>query len=95
MSDSNALKCHCEDIIVSSMQNGNSLKGASTFNYVMKPSAQGSLIMTATTEELIQFSPFNILKGAAQMESRYGCSKSVSGVFFSAQSLMKQTEVMR
>uniref|UniRef100_H3C494 Vitellogenin 2 n=1 Tax=Tetraodon nigroviridis TaxID=99883 RepID=H3C494_TETNG len=49
---------------------GKSLNGASTFSYVLKPTAQGSLIMMATSEELIQFSPFNILKGAAQMESR-------------------------
>lgn len=83
MSDSNAQLCHCANIIVSSMQTGKSLKGASTFNYVMKPSAQGSLIMKATSEEVIQFSPFNILKGAAQMESRYSCSKSVLGLIFS------------
>lgn len=81
MSDSNVQHCHCEDIIVSSMQTGKSLKGASTINYVMKPSDQGSLIMMATSEELIQFSPFNILKGAAQMESEYGCS--VSGLILS------------
>lgn len=62
------------------MQTGKSMNGASTFNYVMKPTAQGSVILTATSEELIQFSPFNILKGAAQMESRYGCG-SVLGCF--------------
>lgn len=67
------------------MQTGKSLNGASTFSYVLKPTAQGSLIMMATSEELIQFSPFNILKGAAQMESRYGCGRSVLGLILSTQ----------
>ncbi|XP_059196629.1 vitellogenin-2-like [Centropristis striata] len=49
---------------------GKTLKGASAFNYVMKPAATGALILEATATELIQFSPFNILNGAAQMEAK-------------------------
>uniref|UniRef100_A0AAQ6AJD0 Phosvitin n=1 Tax=Amphiprion ocellaris TaxID=80972 RepID=A0AAQ6AJD0_AMPOC len=49
---------------------GSALKTAAVSNYLMKPTPSGSLIMNATVEELIQFSPFNILKGAAQMESK-------------------------
>uniref|UniRef100_A0A3Q3AEG8 Vitellogenin-2-like n=1 Tax=Kryptolebias marmoratus TaxID=37003 RepID=A0A3Q3AEG8_KRYMA len=46
------------------------LKGASAVTYVMKPSASGSLILEATSSELIQFSPFNIVNGAAQTETK-------------------------
>ncbi|TNM87973.1 hypothetical protein fugu_006194 [Takifugu bimaculatus] len=46
------------------------LKGMSTFSYEMKLTDQGSQIKNATTEEIIQFSPFNILNGAAQMEAK-------------------------
>ena len=53
------------------MQRGKALKGAAAFNYIMKPEATGSLILEATATELIQFSPFNILNGAAQMEAKY------------------------
>nr|XP_019936765.1 PREDICTED: vitellogenin-2-like [Paralichthys olivaceus] len=49
---------------------GKTLKGAAAFNYVLKPAATGALILEATTTELIQFSPFNILNGAAQMEAK-------------------------
>ncbi|XP_029286236.1 vitellogenin-2-like [Cottoperca gobio] len=49
---------------------GKSIKGTSAFNYVMKKEATGVLILEATVTELIQFSPFNILNGAAQMESK-------------------------
>nr|SOX60631.1 vitellogenin Ab [Solea senegalensis] len=49
---------------------GKSLKGAAAFNYVMKPLPTGALILEATATELIQFSPFNILNGAAQMEAK-------------------------
>ncbi|XP_039985633.1 vitellogenin-2-like [Xiphias gladius] len=49
---------------------GKTLKGANAFNYIMKPAATGALILEATATELIQFSPFNILKGAAQMEAK-------------------------
>lgn len=56
---------------VLSMQRGKSLKGASVFSYVIKPAAAGGLILEAIATELIQFSPFNILNGAAQMEAKY------------------------
>lgn len=56
---------------VLSTQRGKTLKGAAAFNYVMKPAAPGALILEATATELIQFSPFNILNGAAQMEAKY------------------------
>ncbi|GLD50052.1 vitellogenin-2-like protein [Lates japonicus] len=49
---------------------GKTLKGAAAFNYVMKPAPTGALILEATATELIQFSPFNILNGAAQMEAK-------------------------
>lgn len=49
----------------------------STFNYQMKLTNQGYQIKNATSEEIIEFSPFNILDGAAQMEARYGYSNNV------------------
>uniref|UniRef100_A0A7N9AXN3 Vitellogenin-2-like n=1 Tax=Mastacembelus armatus TaxID=205130 RepID=A0A7N9AXN3_9TELE len=49
---------------------GNALKGAAAFNYIMKPDDTGALILEATTTEMIQFSPFEIMNGAAQMEAR-------------------------
>lgn len=54
-----------------SLQRGKTLKGTVAFNYVMKPAAAGTLILEATATELIQFSPLNILNGAAQMEAKY------------------------
>ena len=47
------------------------MKGASAINYVMKPSTSGALILEAIATELIQYSPINILNGAAQMEAKY------------------------
>lgn len=47
------------------------MKGAAAFNYVMKPAATGAMILEASATELIQFSPLNILNGAAQMETKY------------------------
>ncbi|XP_042372245.1 vitellogenin-2-like [Plectropomus leopardus] len=49
---------------------GKTLKGTAAFNYIIKPAATGALILEATATELIQFSPFNILNGAAQMEAK-------------------------
>ncbi|KAL3047365.1 hypothetical protein OYC64_021558 [Pagothenia borchgrevinki] len=46
------------------------LKGTAAFNYVLKPAATGAHILEATVTELIQYSPINILNGAAQMESK-------------------------
>lgn len=45
--------------------------GAMSLNYVMKPTASGSLILEATATELLQYSPFNIVNGAVQMEAKY------------------------
>ncbi|KAM3876385.1 vitellogenin-like [Diretmus argenteus] len=49
---------------------GKALKGGAAYNYIMKPAATGSLILEAKATELIQFSPFNIMNGAAQMEAK-------------------------
>ncbi|CAJ1060691.1 vitellogenin 2 [Xyrichtys novacula] len=51
-------------------ERGKTMKGTAAFNYVMKPETTGALILEATATELIQFSPFNILNGAAQMEAK-------------------------
>lgn len=58
-------------MLVLSLQRGKSLKGTASYNYIMKPAPSGSLIMEAVAREVIEFSPFNILNGAAQMESKY------------------------
>lgn len=79
MPDSNAQHCRCEDISVSSTQNKKILEGTSRYKYVIKQSAQGSRIMSATVKEQIKFSPIDIMNGAVQMESWYGCSKSALG----------------
>ncbi|XP_073699923.1 vitellogenin-like [Garra rufa] len=47
-----------------------SLIETATYNYVMKPAAAGVLIAEATVEEVHQFSPFNEIHGAAQMEAK-------------------------
>ncbi|XP_033477698.1 vitellogenin-2-like isoform X1 [Epinephelus lanceolatus] len=49
---------------------GKTLKGTAAFNYIIKAAATGALILEASATELIQFSPFNILNGAAQMEAK-------------------------
>nr|XP_061832120.1 vitellogenin-2-like isoform X2 [Nerophis lumbriciformis] len=49
---------------------GKSLKGTVAFDYVMKPAATGALILEASSTQLTQFSPINILNGAAQMEAK-------------------------
>ncbi|KAJ8376406.1 hypothetical protein SKAU_G00069860 [Synaphobranchus kaupii] len=51
-------------------QMGKSLRGAAAYNYIMKPTAAGALIAEATVQELHQFTPFNEMTGAAQMEAR-------------------------
>ncbi len=48
-----------------------SLIETATYNYIMKPSSTGVLITEATVEEVHQFSPFNEIHGAAQMEAKY------------------------
>ncbi|XDV22228.1 hypothetical protein PO909_027171 [Leuciscus waleckii] len=47
-----------------------SLIETASYNYIMKPSAAGVLITEATVEEVHQFSPFNEIHGAAQMEAK-------------------------
>ncbi|XP_051550339.1 vitellogenin-like [Myxocyprinus asiaticus] len=47
-----------------------SLVEAATYNYIMKPAANGVLISEATVVELYQYSPFNEIHGAAQMEAK-------------------------
>ncbi|XP_008291933.1 vitellogenin-2-like [Stegastes partitus] len=49
---------------------GKAMKTASGINYIMKETPIGTQIMEAIVTELIEYSPFNILKGAAQMESK-------------------------
>lgn len=44
----------------------------------MKPMPTGALILEATTTELIQFSPLNIMNGAAQMEAKYVCIENAT-----------------
>uniref|UniRef100_A0A8K9UW97 Phosvitin n=1 Tax=Oncorhynchus mykiss TaxID=8022 RepID=A0A8K9UW97_ONCMY len=46
------------------------LMGAATYNYLMKPADNGALILEATVTELHQFTPFNEMSGAAQMEAK-------------------------
>nr|AWI62945.1 VtgAa [Scophthalmus maximus] len=46
------------------------LRGATAYNYILKPVANGILILEAAVNELIQFSPFNEMNGAAQMETK-------------------------
>ncbi|XP_075341563.1 vitellogenin-2-like isoform X4 [Odontesthes bonariensis] len=49
---------------------GKTMRRAVAINYVMKPSTSGALILEAMATELTQYSPFNILNGAAQMEAK-------------------------
>ncbi|XP_068174544.1 vitellogenin-1-like [Antennarius striatus] len=51
-------------------QNSKNLRGATAFNYVLKPVANGIMILEATVNELIQFSPFTEINGATQMQTR-------------------------
>ncbi|XP_016402168.1 vitellogenin-like, partial [Sinocyclocheilus rhinocerous] len=48
-----------------------SLIETATYNYIMKPASTGVLITEATVQEVHQFSPFNEIHGAAQMEAKY------------------------
>ncbi|KAM8874646.1 vitellogenin-2-like [Spinachia spinachia] len=49
---------------------GSNLKAAAASNYIIKETATGALLLNASGIEIIQFSPLNILNGAAQMEAR-------------------------
>lgn len=55
----------------SPLQNGKNLRGAAAYNYILKPVPSGVLILEAAVNEIIQFSPFNELNGAAQMDTKY------------------------
>ncbi|XP_061152871.1 vitellogenin 2 [Syngnathus typhle] len=49
---------------------GKALTGTAAYDYVMKPSETGALILEVSSVELIHFSPMNFLNGAAQMEAK-------------------------
>ncbi|KAK1896871.1 Vitellogenin-1 [Dissostichus eleginoides] len=55
---------------VKCQQDSKNLRGATAYNYVLKPVANGILILEATVNEVIQFSPFTEMNGAAQMETK-------------------------
>ncbi|KAJ3599172.1 hypothetical protein NHX12_033135 [Muraenolepis orangiensis] len=55
---------------VECQKNAKNLRGAAAYNYILKPVAAGVLILEATVNELIQFTPFKELNGAAQMNTK-------------------------
>jgi len=55
----------------SPLQNAKNMRGAAAYNYILKPVPSGVLILEAAVNEIIQFSPFNELNGAAQMDTKY------------------------
>ncbi|KAL1006283.1 hypothetical protein UPYG_G00070230 [Umbra pygmaea] len=55
---------------VECQQRARALRGAASYNYIMKPTSSGALIMEASVAELHQFAPFNEMTGAAQMEAK-------------------------
>ncbi|KAK2835459.1 hypothetical protein Q5P01_015943 [Channa striata] len=73
---------HCQEKITKDMgvaytkkcgkcqQDSKNLRGATAYNYILKPVASGILILEAAVNELIQFSPFSEMNGAAQMETK-------------------------
>ncbi|XP_049442919.1 vitellogenin-1-like isoform X2 [Epinephelus fuscoguttatus] len=73
---------HCQEKVIKDMglaytekcakcqQDSKNLRGATSYNYVLKPVGHGILILEATVNELIQFSPFAEMNGAAQMETK-------------------------
>ncbi|MGH0139050.1 UNVERIFIED_CONTAM: hypothetical protein FKN15_070977 [Acipenser sinensis] len=50
-------------------QNGKNMRGAATYTYMMKPTDNGALITQVNAQEIHQFTPFNEMHGAAQMEA--------------------------
>lgn len=54
-----------------SLQGTKNLRGVSSYNYVMKPLDNGIQINEVAVHELIQFSPFSEMHGAADMETKY------------------------
>ncbi|XP_035508778.1 vitellogenin-like [Morone saxatilis] len=73
---------HCQEKIIKDLglaytekcakcqQDSKNLRGATAYNYILKPVASGILILEAAVNELIQFSPFTELNGAAQMQTK-------------------------
>ncbi|XP_070764345.1 vitellogenin-1-like [Enoplosus armatus] len=73
---------HCQDKImkdiglaytekcVKCQQDSKNLRGATAYSYILKPVASGILILEAGVNELIQFSPFTEMNGAAQMQTK-------------------------
>ncbi|KAI4828970.1 hypothetical protein KUCAC02_023037 [Chaenocephalus aceratus] len=55
---------------VKCQQDSKNLRGATAYNYILKHVANGTLILEATVNEVIQFSPFTEMNGAAQMETK-------------------------
>ncbi|XP_033937400.1 vitellogenin-1-like isoform X2 [Pseudochaenichthys georgianus] len=55
---------------VTCQQDSKNLRGATAYNYVLKPVANGILILEATVNEVIQFSPFTEMNGDAQMQTK-------------------------
>ncbi|KAG2461603.1 VIT protein, partial [Polypterus senegalus] len=51
-------------------QRGKNLRGVAAYNYVMKPTDSGALIIEATAQEVHQYTPFNEVLGSAQVEAR-------------------------
>lgn len=52
-------------------QDSKNLRGATAYNYILKQVASGIMILEAVVNEVIQFSPFSEMNGAAQMETKY------------------------
>ncbi|KAF3690857.1 Vitellogenin-1 Vitellogenin I [Channa argus] len=73
---------HCQEKIIKDMgvaytkkcikcqEDSKNLRGATAYNYILKPVANGILILEASVNELIQFAPFSEMNGAAQMETK-------------------------
>ncbi|KAG7282879.1 hypothetical protein CRUP_020717 [Coryphaenoides rupestris] len=73
---------HCQERIIKDLglaytekcvecqKDAKNLRGAAAYNYILKPVPSGVLILEAAVNELIQFSPFNELNGAAQMDTK-------------------------
>nr|BAE43870.1 vitellogenin [Pagrus major] len=51
-------------------QDSKNLRGATAYNYILKQAPSGIVILEAAVNELIQFSPFTEMNGAAQMQTK-------------------------
>ncbi|XP_076582010.1 vitellogenin-like isoform X2 [Chaetodon auriga] len=73
---------HCQEKIMKDMglaytqkcakcqQDSKNLRGTTAYKYILKPVAGGILILEAAVNELIRFSPFTEMNGAAQMQTK-------------------------